>query len=212
MHQLLLLVNNISRRYYGLMSREKSEAHDLIERLCNLVRADVRAVCNDHGMRLVQLEALDYLTKCNRYSDTPQAVSEYLGLTKGTVSQTLKVLEKKGLLGKQNDMKDKRLVHLKPTARGRRLVERSLPTAALTLGFDRLSKSESQVTVESLRLLLRSIQQANDFKSFAPCKTCRFNQKHNSSYFCELTQESLSETDIELLCREHEYQVAITMK
>ena len=41
----------------------------------NLVRADVRAVCHASGVRPVQLEALHYLTQCNRYSDTPQAVA-----------------------------------------------------------------------------------------------------------------------------------------
>jgi len=194
------------------MAEDDRAAHDLIERLCNLVRADVRAVCNEYGMRPVQLEALKFLTQCNRYSDTPQAVAEYLGLTKGTVSQTLKVLKKKALLRKQSDTRDKRLVHLKPTARGRRLVERAMPAEALTLGIDKLSRSESQVTVESLRFLLLSIQQANELKTFAPCHTCRFNQKREGSYFCELTQEPLAEQDIVLLCREHQYPKAVATK
>lgn len=205
MQQLCLLVNDAPRGYYELMSDDKREAHALIERLCNLVRADVRSVCDEYGMQLVQLEALVYLTKCNRFSDTPFSVAEYLGLTKGTVSQTLKLLESKGLLSKQGDAQDKRLVHLKPTARGLQLVERAFPAPALKQGYDQLSKSESRATVDSLRLLLRSVQQANGFKTFAPCKTCRFNQKRNSSYYCELTQESLTEQDVGLLCHEHEY-------
>lgn len=194
------------------MAENNREAHDLIERLCNLVRADVRVICNEHGIRPVQLEALGFLTQCNRYSDTPQAVAEYLGLTKGTVSQTLKVLEKKGLLRKHSDSEDKRLVHLKPTARGRRLVERAVPAPALTLGIGRLSNAERQVTVDSLRVLLRSVQQANELKTFAPCHTCRFNQRRKTGYFCELTQEPLDAQDIELLCREHQYPIAIAAK
>jgi DNA-binding MarR family transcriptional regulator len=212
MQHLLWLVKNVSTRYYYPMTTDNRAAHDLIERLGNLVRADVRAVCNEYGMRPVQLEALGFLTQCNRYSDTPQAVAEYLGLTKGTVSQTLKVLEKKGLLRKYSDAGDKRLVHLKPTARGRRLVERAVPSEALTLGIDKLSSSESQVAVESLRLLLRSVQQANELKTFAPCHTCRFNQKREGGHFCELTQESLAAQDIVLLCREHQYPKAVATK
>ena len=212
MLRIIWLVKNVSTRYYRLMVTDNREAHDLIERLCNLVRADVRAVCNEQGMRPVQLEALRFLTQCNRYSDTPQAVAEFLGLTKGTVSQTLKVLEKKGLLRKQGDTRDKRLVHLKPTARGQRLVDRAVPAEALTSGIDNLSSSERQVTVDSLRTLLRSVQKANDLKTFAPCNTCRFNQKHNTAYFCELTQEPLEAQDIVLLCREHQYPEAVATK
>jgi len=212
LRQLLRLVKNVSTRYYLLMAENKRKPHDLIERLCNLVRADVRTICNEHGIRPVQLEALGFLTQCNRYSDTPQAVAEYLGLTKGTVSQTLKVLEKKGLLRKYSDAGDKRLVHLKPTASGRRLVQSAVPAPALMLGIEKLSNSEHQAAVESLRVLLRSVQQANDLKTFAPCNTCRFNQKHKTAYFCELTQESLAAQDIVLLCREHQYPKAVATK
>lgn len=194
------------------MSADTREVHDLIERLGNLVRADVRALCNEYGMRPVQLEALGFLTQCNRYSDTPQAVAEFLGLTKGTVSQTLKVLEQKGLLRKRGDAKDKRLVHLTPTAKGRRLVERAVPAASLTLGIEKFAKSERQATIRALRVLLRSVQKANGLKTFAPCHTCRFNQKREGSYFCGLTHEPLEEHDVALLCREHQYPIAIATK
>lgn len=186
--------------------------HDLIERLGNLVRADVRAVFHATGVRPVQLEALNYLTQCNRYSDTPQAVAEYLGLTKGTVSQTLKILDEKGLLRKRSDINDKRLVHLKPTAKGRRLVEQVVPSESLALGADKLAASERQAIVEALQVLLRSVQKANDLKTFAPCHTCRFNQKNEAGYLCKLTEEPLAEDDVALICREHQYPKKVAAK
>ena len=124
------------------------------------------------------------------------------------MTQTLKVLENKGMLRKSGDSQDKRVVHLKPTAKGRRLVERAVPAATLCMGFDQLPVSDAGATVESLRVLLRSVQQANDLNTFAPCKTCRFNQKREKDYFCELTREPLTDQDIELLCREHRFDVA----
>ena len=46
----------------------------------------------------------------SKSSIIPKAVTEYLGQTKGTVSQTLNVLEKKGLLTKitKADLKTKK--------------------------------------------------------------------------------------------------------
>ena len=61
--------------------------------------------------------------------------------------------------------------------------------------------------VDSLRALLRSTQQANKLKTFSTCSTCRFNTSNENGYFCALTQESLADRDIELLCREHQYRV-----
>ena len=182
-----------------------TDAHDLLERLCNLLRNDLRAVGNDYGLQPVQLEALVFLCRCNRYSDTPQAVTEFLGLTKGTVSQTLKALVRKGFLVKQGDAADRRLVHLRPTARGRRLVACAIPEKSMAGGFSELSGSEASETVAVLRRLLRATQQANGLKSFATCNSCRFNRREGAGHICGLTLEPLSEQDILLLCREHEY-------
>ena len=179
--------------------------HDIIERLGNLLRADVRAACHAQGVRPVQFEALNYLSQCNRYSDTPQAVAEYLGLTKGTVSQTLKILEEKGLLLKRDDKNDKRDVHLKPTARGRRLIAQVVPSKSVATGMARLPVSEQHGMAQVLQQVLRTIQQANGLKTFAPCHTCRFNQQREGGYFCELTQEPLVEDELSQLCREHQY-------
>lgn len=180
-------------------------AHDLIERLGNLVRADVRAACHARGVQPVQFEALSYLAQCNRYSDTPQAVAEYLGLTKGTVSQTLKVLETKGLLRKRADHRDRRVVHLALTARGRALVERVLPAPSVAAGIEQLPAAARRQAVQVLARLLRAVQQANGLKTFAPCHSCRFNQRRAGRYFCALTQEALTDDDVWRLCREHQY-------
>ncbi len=179
--------------------------HDILERLGNLVRADVRAACQWQGVRPVQFEALNYLSQCNRYSDTPQAVAEYLGLTKGTVSQTLKVLEEKRLLLKRNDKNDKRVVHLKPTVRGRRLVGQVVPGKSVATGIESLPATQQHEIAGALQHLLRTIQRANALKTFAPCHSCRFNQQREGGYFCELTQEPLADDDVNLLCREHQY-------
>lgn len=70
--------------------------YDYLERLTSLMRAWSREQPLVAELQSVQLSALHYLARCNRYSDTPLGVTEYLGLTKGTVSQSLKVLEGRG--------------------------------------------------------------------------------------------------------------------
>lgn len=181
------------------------EVIPVLERLCNLLRMEARAFGLRYGLQPVQLEALTYITRCNRYSNTPQAVTEYLGLTKGTVSQTIKVLEHKGLLRKQTDKHDKRKVHLSPSAKGRKLIEESLSAKGLGPVLNIAKSVETSELAPSLRLALHSMQQANGLKTFAACHTCRFNGKHENGYFCGLTQEPLSTQDIQLICREHQY-------
>jgi MarR family transcriptional regulator, organic hydroperoxide resistance regulator len=181
------------------------EVNDVLERLCNLLRMETRAFGLKHGLQPVQLEALTFLTQCNRYSDTPQAVGEYLGLTKGTVSQSLKVLVQKGLLRKQSDKQDKRVVHLAPTVKGRNLVKNAIADKNLAPSLAKTNALKINELTSVLRSALREMQQVNQRKAFAACHTCRFNEHHTKGYVCGLTLEALSAQDIQLICREHEY-------
>ncbi|VFT59634.1 putative transcriptional regulator [Pseudomonas aeruginosa] len=108
--------------------------YDYLERLTSLMRAWSREQPLVAELQPVQLSALHYLARCNRYSDTPLGVTEYLGLTKGTVSQSLKVLEGRGLISKLPDARDRRSVHLRLTDAGRALIEAVIPAAVPRAG------------------------------------------------------------------------------
>ncbi|MCU7924792.1 MAG: MarR family winged helix-turn-helix transcriptional regulator [Candidatus Thiodiazotropha sp. (ex Dulcina madagascariensis)] len=181
------------------------QIHAYIERLSNLLRNEFRRSGSEHGLQPIQIEALHYLSLCNRYSDTPMGVTEYLGQTKGTVSQSLKVLEKKGFLSKNADDNDKRIIHLKITEAGRTFLEEIIPAALFSRACEHLAADDQARIIDALKDLLRGIQRANAMKSFGVCRTCRYNQKLEAGgYLCGLTQEPLSLSDIQLICREHE--------
>ena len=176
-----------------------------VERLSELLRADSRAEGLEHGLQPVQLEILHYLAMCNRFSDTPMAVVEYLGVTKGTVSQTLKVLTQKGLVHKVADEEDKRSFHLKLTNEGKQLVQTLFPTSLFETAVARLPNRQQEEVSRSLHTLLHSLLQANGQKTFGVCQSCRYNRRRpDGSYFCNLVKVALDRSDIELLCREHE--------
>ncbi len=176
----------------------------LLERLASLLRSESRNLLVNYGLQPVQFEALHYLSICNRYSDTPKAVTEFLGQTKGTVSQTLKVLEKKGLLNKKADVDDKRVTRLSITKKGESLVENILPSPLLISAGNLMTSQSIQATNSSLGSLLYHLQSANKFKTFGQCDTCQHNIKKDSGeYLCGLTKEPLSKREVNLICRDH---------
>lgn len=179
--------------------------YEHLERIANLIRTDTRKAGITHGLQPVQLEALHYLSRCNRYSNNPVAVAEFLGLTKGTVSQTLSVLEESGLIERQADLKDRRLVHLILTPAGLAVIQQTLPPGVLRAALEATSEEASTEMIAALRELLRRLQVANGLKTFGACKTCRHHATaEDGSRHCQLTSETLSEEDAERLCREHE--------
>lgn len=176
----------------------------LLDRLAGLLRGEVRTQLAEWGLQPVQFEALQYLASCNRYSDTPMAVTEFLGQTKGTVSQSLKVLEKHGLISKSADLKDKRILHITVTKQGHEVLRQALPSQLLSEACATLPKVSLAELNQNLAALLFAAQQSNGFKTFGQCKTCIHNQPVPGGYHCGLTNEALSEADVELICREHD--------
>lgn len=181
------------------------QIYNFMERLNNLLRTDSRRGGAEYGLQPIQLEALRYLSICNRYSDTPMATTEYLGQTKGTVSQTLKVLENKGLLTKHADGNDKRISHLKVTRTGHKLLHKTIPSPLFAQACEQMTAEAQTQVIETLEKLLLTLQHSNNMKSFGVCHTCCYNQKIKANnYFCNLTKEPLSGEDAQLICREHQ--------
>ena len=54
----------------GLLEAVALAQEVLLERIVNLLRSDERAAGAVHGIRPEELSALQYLSRCNRYSDT----------------------------------------------------------------------------------------------------------------------------------------------
>lgn len=188
-----------------MITMETVLIYEHLERISHLLRADARRAGDSNDLQPVQLDALHYLSICNAYSNTPAAVADYLGLTKGTVSQTLRVLENRGYIEKQPDTKDRRVVHLWLTAKGTALVDGSIPPKSLENGIARLSASGRQQLSTALCQLLEAMQQANQLRPFGVCIRCRHNTALGDTRFrCELTQELLGPAQEQRICREHQ--------
>ena len=180
-----------------------NEMYEYVERIANLIRTNVRKSGLASGLQPVQMEALHYLSRCNRYSDTPVAVAEFLGLTKGTVSQTIGVLENNHLVQKVTDKRDRRVVHLHLTPNGESVLAQSIPPKAMTAALQIMTDQCQHQLGRSLQELLSGLQHANGLKTFGPCKTCIHHLYDGAERRCELTRENLTDSDAEKICREH---------
>lgn len=182
---------------------EAIDVFDLIERMAALIRSEERKRCTELGLQLVHLQVLDYLSRCNRYSDTPAALTNYLGMTRGTVSQTLLLLEKKGYIKKTTDATDRRVVHISLLPEGENIVKEARQSelfkqAAL------IFKENNFVNHEIIFIkALMALQKANRSQSFGLCKTCQHFTKMETGFQCGLTRQSLSHSDSEKICQEH---------
>lgn len=177
---------------------------DTVERLGNLLRAGLRQAGATQGLQPIHLQALIYLSEANRYSNTPQALAEYLGLTKGTVSQSLLLLARRKLIARHADEKDGRVVRLSLTDKGRDTLKELGINNAWRDALQAASPARLSSATKVLKEALASLQSKNGHRTFGVCITCRHNLHIGPrSYVCGLTKEKLTSREVSKICREH---------
>lgn len=154
----------------------------LLDRLGRLTRELQFA----NGLNPAQWEALRFLAQANRYSRSPTALAEYLGATKGTVSQTLIALESKGLITRCKKTEDRRQVDLCLTDAGLAMLARD-PMQTLEQAAQEVADELGAEMVKGLSRLLHDLQTRNQINEFGVCQDC--------SLFCVNAQAALADLD-----------------
>lgn len=174
----------------------------LLERIGRLLTTEAHA----EGLLPVQWETLRYLARANRFSQNAAALTAYLGLTKGTVSQTLGTLENKGLLKKTVEQQDRRSKRLSLTAKGKRLLKRD-PIAATSAVLADLSESGRHQLARSLEAILSARLAAQERQPFGQCRDCQYfapQHAEGAPHYCLLLDEKLSAGDADSICYEQQ--------
>ncbi len=175
-----------------------------LERLMRLMRG------SEHVGELnpAQWEALRYLARANRFSDSPGALTRYLGSTKGTVSQTIKALERKGLVAKTRRENEGRSVCLTLTDTARSVLAND-PLAAFSRTIDDLNGKTKRRLWKGLRKLLEAELTRQEQPEFGVCSSCRYYREKGHAaelpgpHACMFFEAGLSDVDVTLICVAH---------
>lgn len=176
----------------------------ILDRLANLLRADLRRIGANAGLQAVHLQALVFLAQANRFSNTPQALAEYLGLTKGTVSQSLLLLDRRGLIERYEDELDRRVVRLRLAPAGEELLEGAGLHDLWRSATRDMSAGRIRAVVSALRETMFQVQAYSGGSNFGACETCQHWERRSARvYHCAWYGERLSLAESRLLCRAH---------
>jgi DNA-binding MarR family transcriptional regulator len=190
----------VSIRYHSPMSVERFDS--LVSCLSRALQSEQRREAVDAGVPAVQWAILHYVRDANRYSNTPQALTEFLGLTKGTVSQSLNRLAARGWVRREADPRDGRIVRLVLTCSGQRRAEGDAGEA-WRAAIGSLTVDEREGAEAALAKVLVAWQRRRDGRTFGVCHSCRHFRPGESGHQCGLTGEPLSDDDSRRICREH---------
>lgn len=179
-----------------------------LERLARLLRAEGHA----GGLNPAQWEALRYLSRANRFSNSPIALTAYLDATKGTVSQTVKALERKGLIAKTPRAGEKRSIVLTLTEKAHEAL-RADPLVQLNETLETLGGKGRRRMAKTADEILAAEATRRKLQSFGTCPSCRFfRESSEQGAFCMAFEQPLTAEDIRHICVAHVPRGASNLK
>ncbi|MEL7098731.1 MAG: MarR family transcriptional regulator [Pseudomonadota bacterium] len=171
----------------------------LLDRLSRIIASDGW----DGDLNPAQTAALSYLARANRFSRSPSIVAEYLGATRGTVSQTLKALHRKGLIEESPNPTDKRSISYAVTQPGEDLVRRR---GQLDGVLDTLPEPDRTALEVRLRQVVKAALTQREMKPFGECKTCRHHLANGDTLHCSLLDLPLGPEEADQICFEQTHR------
>lgn len=166
-----------------------------------------------HGLRDREWMALRFLSRANRFSQTPSALASYVGTTRGTASFIIGELERLGYLERQRSATDKRSVTLSVTQQGKKFLVRD-PISVLLEPIAVLDDEAKIRFRDTLRHVLDQADAAEQRHHTDVCKRCIFLREDRTAtagkpgaaeFSCRLFRAPIAEAEIDLLCTSFEH-------
>lgn len=180
---------------------DRAKIVELVDRLSRIAHT----IQFSHGLNPAQWEALRFVARANRMSCSPGALADFMGCTKGTVSQTLKALECKGLIARQRVEGDRRAVRLTLTEDGQAAL-RNDPLTMLHDALDDYSDGERAALAAGMERLVGAVQAAQGLAEFGQCTDCTHyrpeecSETNSTGCRCAVSGELFSALEIDKIC------------
>lgn len=171
------------------------QIRELINRLARLDAATAW----DGDLNPTQRAVLDYIGQANRFSRSPSHVADYLGSTRGTVSQSFKSLVQKGYVTERRSVLDKRAISFDLTKKGQDIV---MAGNRLTDVLADRPADQKDALLGLLKGVLGDVLSQNTGRPFGVCKTCSHHEPTPEGGFCKLLSEPLTSIETTQICYE----------
>lgn len=157
------------------------------------------------GLSPIQIQILIFVANHPRELSNVSHLAQEFNVTKPTISDAVRALDKKGLILKDHSSADSRSYTILLSDKGNAIVKETQefahPIYDLVQGFEKTEQ------VEFFRLLSKLIFELNRNGILSvqrTCFGCRFYGKASNGHYCNLLEIPLRESEIRLDCPEYE--------
>ncbi len=149
----------------------------------------------------LQLQILYYIEHNN--IKLPSELSEELEISKATVSESLSNMQKKGLIKKERNHKDKRKYQIILTEKAYQLLEELKNRDKILLkALNQIDEDAKLNFYKVLKQLIKELINSGIIKRAKICYKCQNFQIIDGKFYCKFLGQFITEDDIRLNCPE----------
>ncbi len=176
-----------------------------LERIYEAFRVLLWKEAQSIGISPIQIQLLLFIQHHPPEQNTLSYLAQEFNLTKATLSESVKNLEKKELIQRELNPEDSRSRYLTLSEKGLDIIQESQQfTAVLEKSLQQMNPSQLQNFWDVLSHLLTDLHANETISLQRMCYSCKWLDSEAGSLHCKLLEIDLQRADIRIDCPEHE--------
>ncbi|WP_120199192.1 MarR family winged helix-turn-helix transcriptional regulator [Ichthyenterobacterium magnum] len=156
------------------------------------------------GLSPIQIQILIFVANHKQELCNVSHLAKEFNVTKPTISDAIKTLDKKQLILKDYSSSDSRSYSIHLSQLGKQLASKIYDFATpLKHQVDKFNQSELEAMFKTLSELIYKLNQKGILTVQRTCFGCKFYQKNDTSDYCNLLEKELLNKDLRLDCPEY---------
>lgn len=161
------------------------------------------------GLSPIQIQILIFIAYHKQGLCNVSHLAKEFNITKPTISDAVKILDKKKMIIKDYSSSDSRSYTIQLSTLGKEIVLLTNDLAnPLKTQIDTLQQTDLDTVFETLSELIYKLNRNGILTVQRTCFGCKFHQKNDTSDYCNLLKKKLLNKDIRLDCPEFEEKVS----
>ncbi|WCO02563.1 MarR family transcriptional regulator [Psychroserpens ponticola] len=176
-----------------------------LERVSEVFKVLLWEKAKQVGLSPIQIQILIFVAFHKQDLCNVSHLAKEFNVTKPTISDAVKILDKKQLILKDYSSSDSRSYSIHLSQLGTQIVSETHDFASpLKLQIDKFNKVELENIFKTLSELIYKLNQNGTLTIQRTCFGCKYHQKQGDTDYCKLLEKELLNEDIRLDCPEFE--------
>ncbi|UTW61566.1 MarR family transcriptional regulator [bacterium SCSIO 12741] len=172
-----------------------------LERIAEAIQALLWEKAKVHGLSPIQIKILFFVSKHGAELCNVSQLAKEFNVTKPTISDAVRVLDKKGWVEKDYSSSDSRSFSLFLSTQGKDLLkELGQYTYPLEQAIHPLETHQKEAIHATLIQLIHQLNKAGVLQVQRTCLGCRFHEMQGENHYCHFLQSPLTVANLQVDC------------